>query len=84
VFMLFFADSGERALVQGVLIGSVVAVIAVTLLLIRFLNNPLQASYGALKPVAMERTLAILAQERRLVGQSGPLPCDGSGAPSHP
>ena len=43
VFMLFFADSGERALVQGVLIGSVVAVIGVTLLLIRFLNNPLQA-----------------------------------------
>ena len=82
VFMLFFADSGERALVQGVLIGSVVAVIGVTLLLIRFLNNPLQAGYGALKPVAMERTLAILAQERRLVGQSGPLPCDGSGAPS--
>ena len=82
VFMLFFADSGERALVQGVLIGSVVAVIGVTLLLIRFLNNPLQAGYGELKPVAMERTLAILAQERRLVGQSGPLPCDGSGAPS--
>jgi hypothetical protein len=84
VFMLLFADSGERALVQGVLIGSVVAVIAVTLLLIRFLNNPLQAGYGALKPVAMERTLAILAQERRLVGQNGPLPCDASGARSHP
>jgi hypothetical protein len=84
LFMLFFADSGERAIVQGALIGSVVAVIAVTLLLIRFLNNPLQAGYGALKPVAMERTLAILAQERRLVGQSGPLPCNASGAASHP
>ena len=82
VFMLFFADSGERAIVQGVLIGSVVAVIGVTLLLIRFLDNPLQAGYGALKPVAMERTLGVLAQERRLVGQSGPLPCDASGAPS--
>jgi len=82
VFMLFFADSGERAVVQGVLIGSVVAVIGVTLLLIRFLDNPLQAGFGALKPVAMERTLVVLAQERRLVGQSGPLPCDASGAPS--
>jgi hypothetical protein len=82
VFMLFFADSGERAVVQGVQIGSVVAVIGVTLLLIRFLDNPLQAGYGALQPVAMERTLVVLAQERRLVGQSGPLPCDGSGAPS--
>jgi len=82
VFMLFFADSGERAVVQGVQIGSVVAVIGVTLLLIRFLDNPLQAGYGALQPVAMERTLVVLAKERRLVGQSGPLPCDGNGAPS--
>jgi hypothetical protein len=82
LFMLFFADSGERAIVQGVLIGSVVAVIGVTLLLIRFLDNPLQAGYGALQPLAMERTLVVLAQERRLVGQSGPLPCDASGAPS--
>jgi hypothetical protein len=82
VFMLFFADSGERAIVQGVLIGSVVAVIAITLLLIHFLDNPLQAGYGALKPVAMERTLDLLAKERVLVGQSGPLPCDANGAPS--
>jgi len=82
VFMFFFADSGEHAIVQGVLIGSVVAVIGVTLFLIRFLNNPLQAGYGALQPVAMERTLAVLAQERRLVGQTGPLPCDRNGAPS--
>jgi hypothetical protein len=84
VFMLFFADSGERAIVQAVQIGSVVAVIGVTLFLIRFLNNPLQGGYGALQPVAMERTLDLLAQERRLVGQSGPLPCNGSGAPSVP
>jgi hypothetical protein len=82
VFMLLFADSGERAFVQAVLIGSVVAVIGVTLFLIRFLNNPLQAGYGALEPVAMERTLGLLARERRLVGQSGPLPCNESGAPS--
>jgi len=82
VFMFFFADSGEHAIVQGVLIGSVVAVIGVTLFLIRFLNNPLQAGYVALQPVAMERTLAVLAQERRLVGQTGPLPCDRNGAPS--
>ena len=82
VFMLLFADSGERAIVQAVLIGSVVAVIGVTLFLIRFLNDPLKAGYGAIQPVAMERTLGVLARERRLVGQSGPLPCDGSGAPA--
>jgi hypothetical protein len=82
VFMLLFADSGERAIVQAVLIGSVVAVIGVTLFLIRFLNDPVKAGYGALQPVAMERTLGVLARERRLVGQSGPLPCDASGAPA--
>jgi hypothetical protein len=80
--MFFFADSAERAVAQGVLMGSVVAVIGVTLLLIRFLDNPLRDGYGSLKPIAMERTLALLAQERRLVGQSGPLPCDEKGAPS--
>jgi hypothetical protein len=84
IFMLFFADSGERAIVQAVLIGSVVAVIGVTLFLIQFLNDPLRGGYGALQPVAMERTLGLLAQERRLVGQRGPLPCDASGTPTRP
>ena len=84
VFMLLFADRGERAFVQAVMIGSVVAVIGVTLFLIRFLNNPLQAGYGALQPVAMERTLGLLARERRLVAQSGPLPCNERGAPLGP
>jgi hypothetical protein len=82
VFMLLFADSGERAIVQAVQIGSVVSVIAVTLLLIRFLDNPLQAGYGSLQPVAMERALGQLAEARRVVGQTGPLPCDESGAAS--
>lgn len=82
IFMLFFADSGERAVIQAVLIGSVVAVIVVTLFLIRFLDDPFQGGYGTLQPVAMERTLGQLAQERRLVGQSGPLPCDESGVPT--
>jgi len=30
----------------------------------------------------MERTLGLLFQERKFVGQSGALPCDGSGAPA--
>ena len=40
VFILFFADSGERAIVQALLMGSVVAVMVSTLLLLQFLNNP--------------------------------------------
>ena len=53
-FMLFFADSGERAVVQAVLIGTVVAVMALTILLIRFLDNPYRDGVGGLEPVAME------------------------------
>jgi hypothetical protein len=81
VFMLFFADSGEHAIVQGVMIGSVVAVITASLLLLAFLNNPFQKGTGGLRPVAMERTLGILEQARRIVKESGPLPCNAEGQP---
>jgi hypothetical protein len=80
-YMLFFADSGERALVQGMMVGAVVAVIATTLVVIRFLDNPFHDGYGSLEPVAMERTLNILEQGREVVGQLGPLPCDEEGQP---
>ena len=55
VYMLFFADSGERAVVQALLMGSVVAVMVSTLLLLQFLDNPFHAGIGGLRPVAMER-----------------------------
>jgi hypothetical protein len=84
VFMLFFADSGERAVVQAVQIGSVVAVITATLLLIGSLDHPLRAGYGSLQPVAMERALRQLDQERRIVGQNGPLPCNRLGTSTGP
>jgi hypothetical protein len=84
VFMLFFADSGERAVVQAVQIGSVVAVITATLLLIGSLDHPLRAGYGSLQPVAMERALRQLDRERRLVGQNGPLPCNRLGTSTGP
>ena len=83
VFMLFFADSGERAVVQGVLMGTIVVVITMTLLLINFLDSPFRSGFGGLRPVAMERTLSILDQERQFAGDRSPLPCDADGAP-HP
>jgi hypothetical protein len=78
-FMLLFADSGERAFVQATLIGTVVAVIAATLLVIGFLDNPYRPGVGSLQPTAMERTLRILDQERRIVGDATPSPCDERG-----
>jgi hypothetical protein len=79
VYILFFADSGERAVSQGMLMGSVVLVVTMTLALLWFLDNPYHGGFGSLKPVAMERTLDTLDQARRVVGQSGPLPCDSEG-----
>jgi len=78
-FMLFFADSGERAVVQAVLIGTVVAVMAATMLLIHFLDNPYRPGVGSLGPAAMERTLRLLDQERDIVGDTTPIPCDARG-----
>lgn len=60
VFMLFFADSAELAVTQGVLMGAVTAVIVTMLLLLSFLDNPFNTGVGGLRPVAMERTLRIV------------------------
>ena len=79
VFMLFFADSGERALVQALLIGTVVAVITAMLLLLQYLDNPFHDNLGGLRPVAMERTLEIIDQELSVAGQATAPPCDASG-----
>jgi hypothetical protein len=78
-FMLFFADSGEPALVQATLIGTVVAAITAILLVIDFLDSPFRPGVGSLRPVAMERTLRVLDQERRLLGHTSPVPCDAHG-----
>ena len=80
-YVLFFADSGERAIVQGMLMGSVVAVITITLLLIRVLDDPYGSALGGLKPVAMERTLATIDGERRILGAAASPPCNAQGRP---
>jgi hypothetical protein len=79
VFMLFFADSGERAVVQAMLIGTVITVFVSTLLVVEFLDNPFDRGLGSLRPVAMERTLRILEEERLVVNETSPLPCDAAG-----
>jgi hypothetical protein len=81
-FMLFFADSGERAVVQAALIGTVVAVMASTLMVIRFLDAPYRPGLGSLEPVAMKRTLRLLDRQRLIVRDTTPVPCDARGSAS--
>jgi hypothetical protein len=80
-YMLFFADSGERAGSQAMLMGSATTVIVLTLTAINALDNPYRDALGGIEPVAMERSLRILDSARAVVNDRAPLPCDARGAP---
>jgi hypothetical protein len=81
VYMLFFADSGERAIVQAVLMGTVTSVIVTMLILLQFLDDPFHGGVGSLKPEAMERALVIIDEQMEVIGFDEPLPCDERGNP---
>ena len=80
VYMLFFADSAERAIVQATMMGGVAVVITSTLLLLVFLDHPYESGVGGLRPIAMERALAQLRQESSLAREKIIIPCDSQGA----
>jgi hypothetical protein len=79
-FMLFFADSGERAIVQATMMGGVAILVSSLLLLLSFLDNPYHRGVGGLRPGAMEGTLELLRTEADLVG-GVEIPCDAAGSP---
>jgi hypothetical protein len=81
VYMLFFADSGEGPVTQGVLMGAVTSVVVVMLLLVVFLNSPFHKGVGGLRPVAMERTLHIVNQALGVTGNNATIACDTQGRP---
>ena len=81
VFMMFFADRGERAVVQGVLIGSVVSVLTALMLLLNGLDKPFHGGVGGLQPVAMERSLQLMDEVVDAVGSPVRIPCDRLGKP---
>jgi hypothetical protein len=82
VYMLFFADRGERAVTQGLLMGAVTSVIVMMLLLLAFLDRPFQSGAGGLRPVAMERTLRQTDAALAAIGADVRVPCDAHGVPS--
>ena len=81
VYMLFFADSGERARTQGMLMGAVASVITVMLLLLGSLDRPFHPGVGGLKPVAMERSLRVLEELLPSFAPGVSPPCDERGRP---
>jgi hypothetical protein len=82
IYLLFFADSGEGAVTQAVLMGSVASVIVAMLLLIRFLDSPFHEGVGGVHPVAMERTLRMVDEAIEATGTRVAVPCDERGNPS--
>jgi hypothetical protein len=80
-FMLFFADSGERASSQAMLIGSATTVVVLTLMAINALDSPYRHGPGQIEPIAMERSLRTLDRAREVLNETGPLPCDARGTP---
>jgi hypothetical protein len=80
-YMLFFADSSERAIVQATMMGGVAVVVTSLLLLLWFLDNPYYGGVGSLEPTAMERTLELLRGEAPQVGGVN-APCDKAGLPN--
>jgi hypothetical protein len=78
-YMLFFADRGERAVTQAMLMGSVTVVITFLMLLVIFFNNPHGAGLGRLQPTAMERTLRLIDAELKVVAVDVTPPCDERG-----
>jgi Protein of unknown function (DUF4239) len=79
-YMLFFADSGESAVSQAMLMGSATTVIVLTLTAINALDNPYRNGLGRITPVAMERSLRILDSARTVVNDRARVPCDARGA----
>ena len=79
VFVLFFADPEEGAVTQGLLMGSVIVSITMLLLLLQFLDHPFKPGLGSLRPVAMERTLAIADDELSISQLDVAIPCDARG-----
>jgi hypothetical protein len=82
VFVTLFADRRERAFVQAMLMASVTTMLVAGLIMIKFFDDPYENVGGSIKPNAMQRTLATLAEapSERLVRP----PCDGKGLPVRP
>ncbi len=81
VYMLFFADSGEAAVTQALLMGAVTSVIVTLFLLLSFLDSPFHDGVGGVRPVAMERTMRVIDSVLPSIAPDATAPCDAGGNP---
>jgi hypothetical protein len=81
-FILTFADSAERAVVQALYMGGTLATILAMLMLLNFLDDPVHDGVGGLQPSAMERSLVIMDETLEVVDSDVTIPCDSQGRPT--
>jgi hypothetical protein len=67
--------------VQGLLAGSVTAVVVASLLVLSSLNRPYEVDVGGIRPVAMQRSLEIIGSARVALDLDEPVPCNAVGQP---
>ena len=82
LFMLFFADSGEPARSQAMLVGSATTIVVVTLLAINALNHPYRPGFGGIRPTAMTHALRLIDEAHAAVKDEMSVPCDAAGVPT--
>jgi multisubunit Na+/H+ antiporter MnhB subunit len=79
VYMCFYADRRESAVVQTMMMAAVVTMVASGLLTVRFLDRPYDDRSGAIAPAAMVRSLQVMERERAELRPTEPVPCDDHG-----
>jgi hypothetical protein len=74
---LLFADRRERFLVQAALLSAMTIMVVAGLVLVWFLDHPYEDSSGSIRPVEMQRSIAIMDAESPAL----PALCNPSGEP---
>jgi hypothetical protein len=81
VYAFLFADPDEHWLPQAVIAGSLAAMLAISLLVIQFLNDPYTPGTGSLKPTEMQHVLTEIAGASVKLGIHPRIPCNATGLP---
>ena len=81
LYAFLFADPAEHFLPQAVIAGTIAAMLTISLLVIRFLNNPYTPGFGSLKPTEMQRVLGQIDRASQALGIKVKPPCDADGRP---
>jgi hypothetical protein len=79
LYLLFFADRAEKAVTQGLMMGSVTVVITLLLFLLVFFDHPHGEGVGRLQPTAMVRTISLIDTQLKVIGRDVTPPCDDQG-----